>query len=91
MTPSLFRYNVMKKGLSLREAEVAQLAATGLTNKQIAKQLFVTKKTIGFHLGSAFKKLSIRTRSQLVAAGTEIDSPAGSTESILRRLNERDQ
>ncbi|WP_433221357.1 helix-turn-helix transcriptional regulator [Microtetraspora malaysiensis] len=51
--------------LSPREREVAQLAATGLTNKEIAKDLFLSTKTVDKHLSAALRKLGLRSRAAL--------------------------
>jgi DNA-binding NarL/FixJ family response regulator len=47
---------------------VAEMAAEGLTNRQIAQALFVTEKTIEWHLGQAYRKLDIGSRSELPRA-----------------------
>jgi DNA-binding CsgD family transcriptional regulator len=47
------------------EQRVAELAATGATNREIAQTLFVTEKTVETHLGRAFRKLGITSRRQL--------------------------
>jgi DNA-binding NarL/FixJ family response regulator len=47
------------------ERQVARLAATGLTNRQIAEQIFLSEKTIETHLSRAYRKLGIRSRTQL--------------------------
>jgi DNA-binding NarL/FixJ family response regulator len=44
------------------------LAAGGLGNRDIAERLFVTEKTIEGHLGAAYRKLGISSRSQLADA-----------------------
>ncbi len=51
--------------LTPTEQRVASLAATGLSNKEIAAALFVTVHTVEVHLSHAYKKLGIRSRSQL--------------------------
>jgi len=51
--------------LTASERRVAQMAAEGLTNRQIAQALFVTEKTIEWHLGQAYRKLEIGSRSEL--------------------------
>jgi DNA-binding CsgD family transcriptional regulator len=51
--------------LSPREREIASLAASGLTNKQIGDQLFVSPRTVGDHLHKIFPKLGINTRAAL--------------------------
>jgi DNA-binding NarL/FixJ family response regulator len=47
------------------EQRVAELAATGLGNKEIARKLFVTVHTVEVHLSHAYAKLGIRSRAQL--------------------------
>lgn len=54
--------------LTPSELRVAELAAGGLTNKQIAQALFVTSKTVESHLRQAFRKLGLRSREDLPAA-----------------------
>jgi DNA-binding NarL/FixJ family response regulator len=44
---------------------VAELAAQGPTNREIAQALFVTPKTVEVHLSSVYRKLGISSRSQL--------------------------
>ena len=56
------------ESLSPRERRVAELAASGLTNRQIAQELFVTVKTVEAHLSASYDKLGIRSRRQLAAA-----------------------
>ncbi|MBK9294010.1 MAG: helix-turn-helix transcriptional regulator [Oligoflexia bacterium] len=55
-----------QKGLSHREAEVAELVSRGLSNKEVANQLFVTEKTVKFHLTNIYKKMSVKSRAQLI-------------------------
>jgi hypothetical protein len=38
-----------------------------MTNRQIAEALFVTVKTVGWHLGNAYRKLGVGTREELAA------------------------
>jgi DNA-binding CsgD family transcriptional regulator len=54
-----------KDSLTPSERRVAELAATGGTNREIAQKLFVTEKTVETHLGRAFRKLEISSRRQL--------------------------
>jgi DNA-binding CsgD family transcriptional regulator len=51
--------------LTPSELRVAELAATGGTNREIAQTLFVTEKTVETHLGRAFRKLDISSRRKL--------------------------
>ncbi|HEX8006604.1 MAG TPA: LuxR C-terminal-related transcriptional regulator, partial [Trebonia sp.] len=54
--------------LTPSELRVAQLAAMGQTNRQIAQALFVTQRTVESHLTSAYAKLGIGARPELAAA-----------------------
>ncbi|HEY1538464.1 MAG TPA: AAA family ATPase [Solirubrobacteraceae bacterium] len=58
------------QALTPSEQRVAAMAAGGLTNREIAQQLFVTAKTVEVHLSSAYRKLDIRSRTQLADALT---------------------
>jgi DNA-binding CsgD family transcriptional regulator len=57
--------------LTPSERRVAQMAAEGHTNREVAQALFVSPKTVEVHLSSVYRKLEIRSRSQLAAALTE--------------------
>jgi DNA-binding CsgD family transcriptional regulator len=54
--------------LTASERRVAQLAADGMTNKEIAQTLFVTIKTVEVHLSHAYRKLEISSRAELDTA-----------------------
>ncbi|MFN8114384.1 MAG: AAA family ATPase [Solirubrobacterales bacterium] len=54
--------------LTASERRVADLAAAGQTNKQIAQELFVTPKTVEVHLSNAYRKLDISGRRELAGA-----------------------
>jgi len=54
--------------LTASERRVARMAADGMTNREIAQALFLTENTIETHLRSVFRKLEIRSRSQLARA-----------------------
>src|SRR5436305_5461391 len=62
----MLRDVLTQKGLSNREAEVAELVSKGLSNKEVANQLFVTEKTVKFHLTNIYKKMSVKSRAQLI-------------------------
>ncbi|WDZ83704.1 helix-turn-helix domain-containing protein [Micromonospora cathayae] len=49
------------------EARVAATIADGLSNREAAQRLFVSVKTIEFHLGNIFRKLGVRNRTELAA------------------------
>ena len=54
--------------LTPSERRIAELAATGQTNREIAQALFVTPKTVEYHLRNAYRKLDIQTRGELAEA-----------------------
>jgi ATP/maltotriose-dependent transcriptional regulator MalT len=54
-------------GLSRAEMAVARLVATGLTNREVATELYVSVKTVEYHLRNSFIKLDITSRRQLAA------------------------
>jgi DNA-binding CsgD family transcriptional regulator len=56
------------ESLTEREADVAELAGSGMTNGEIAEHLVVTPRTVAFHLGNAYQKLGISGRGELPAA-----------------------
>ncbi len=59
--------------LSLREQEVLQLIAAGLTNREIAAQLVVSPETVKKHTGSIYGKLGVRSRTEAAARARELD------------------
>ena len=59
------------EALTPSERRVAQLAAQGLTNREIAQALFVSHPTVVTHLGHCYQKLNIGSRADLPAALTE--------------------
>ena len=57
-----------RDALTGTELRVAHLATEGMTNRQIAETLFVTKKTVESHLAHVFQKLGIHARGELQQA-----------------------
>jgi len=57
-----------RANLTPSELRVARMAADAMTNREIAQALFLTENTIETHLRSVFRKLEIRSRSQLARA-----------------------
>jgi DNA-binding NarL/FixJ family response regulator len=51
--------------LTASERRVADLAASGASNREIAPQLYVTVKTVDVHLSSVYRKLDLKSRTQL--------------------------
>jgi len=60
-----------RQALTRREAEVAALAARGLTNRDIAAQLFLSVRTVEVHVDHILTKLGFHTRTQLAAWALE--------------------
>ena len=56
------------ESLTPSERRVADLAAAGRTNRDVAQELFVTPKTVEVHLSNAYRKLGIRSRRELAGA-----------------------
>jgi DNA-binding CsgD family transcriptional regulator len=59
------RSYVERDALTPSEQRVAEMAAGGMSNREIAQALFVTEKTVETHLGRAYLKLGVRSRRQL--------------------------
>ncbi|MFI7687777.1 LuxR C-terminal-related transcriptional regulator [Nonomuraea sp. NPDC049655] len=53
--------------LTAQERQVVRLAATGASNRDIAAQLYLSPRTVGYHLYKAFPKLGISSRAELAA------------------------
>jgi DNA-binding CsgD family transcriptional regulator len=73
-----------REALTPRELRVAELAATGMTNREIAQALFITARTVEHHLSSCYAKLGIQVRRQLGAALAG-DAPRHPESPTLRR------
>ena len=54
--------------LTPQEAQIAKLASEGLSNPEIGGRLFLSPRTVEYHLGKVFTKLHIRSRTELAAA-----------------------
>src|SRR5882762_1627370 len=59
-----------RQALSPQELQIAQMAASGLSNREIADRLFLSHRTVGAHLYRVFPKLGIVSRSELARALT---------------------
>jgi two-component system, NarL family, response regulator LiaR len=59
-------------GITAREMEILTLVARGLSNREIATQLFVSENTVKTHCARAFDKLGAARRTQAVQRGKEL-------------------
>jgi len=57
-----------RQSLSPQELQIAQMAGSGLSNREIGDRLFLSHRTVGAHLYRVFPKLGIASRSELSAA-----------------------
>jgi DNA-binding NarL/FixJ family response regulator len=71
----MLREKLREKGLSKREVEVALIVAEGLTNKEVGVRLCVTEKTVKFHLTTIFRKLGVKSRTQMVVKCISMKEP----------------
>jgi DNA-binding CsgD family transcriptional regulator len=69
--------------LTAQERRVAEMAADGLSNPEIAQALFVTRRTIETHLGHVYQKLDLASRDQLAAALPRRRDDRGSRDSVI--------
>ncbi len=59
-------------GLSRREVEVMRLLAVGRTNREIARELFLSPRTVDAHVRSIFSKLGCRSRVEAATRAGEL-------------------
>jgi DNA-binding CsgD family transcriptional regulator len=62
--------------LTAQEERAVRAAGRGATTKEIAAELFLSPKTVEFHLGRAYRKLGVSSRAQLATVLTERDQQA---------------
>ena len=69
VTPSR-RTAELPQQLTPQERTIATLVCQGLTNQEVAQQLVLSVKTVGYHLGNVYAKLGVHSRTRLAAAWT---------------------
>ena len=62
-----FTGNPLRTQVSDREAEILDLAATGMSNTQIAQRLFLSERTVKNYLNSAYPKIQVHSRAEAIA------------------------
>jgi DNA-binding NarL/FixJ family response regulator len=65
------RGNYAHEALTVREQEVLRLLARGLRNKEIAARLFVSERTVNFHLANIYQKLNVSGRTEALSKALE--------------------
>jgi DNA-binding NarL/FixJ family response regulator len=65
------RGNTPYESLTTREMEVLRLLARGLRNKEMAARLFVSERTVNFHLANIYQKLSVSGRTEALSKALE--------------------
>jgi DNA-binding CsgD family transcriptional regulator len=71
--PAIINHDqLIKSGLSKREAEILLLMHEGLSNQQIADKLFISENTIKKHISNIFQKLQVERRTEAIKKAREL-------------------
>jgi DNA-binding NarL/FixJ family response regulator len=83
--PRAIRRRTSWSAFSVRERQVLQLVADGLTNSEIADRLYLSESTVKCHLSSGFRKLGVCSRAE--AAAAVLDPHTGLMACLLARAH----
>lgn len=75
--PQSIRNRIAWTTFSMREKQVLQLVACGLTNAEIADRLYLSESTVKSHLSTSFRKLGVSSRAEAAAAVLDPDNGLG--------------
>jgi DNA-binding CsgD family transcriptional regulator len=59
------------QSLTATEKQISELVALGMTNREVAAEMFISLHTVGFHLRQVFRKLDVRSRVELTRLAIE--------------------
>jgi DNA-binding CsgD family transcriptional regulator/predicted ATPase len=71
--------------LTAQELQIAEFVARGLSNREVAAQLFLSPRTVAFHLRNVFRKLGISSRTQLARLDLDATSEADGRDRLARQ------
>jgi DNA-binding NarL/FixJ family response regulator len=77
VVPRELRRRLQPPELTTREKQILSLVIMGLSNGEIASKLYVTESTVKSHLGTAFRKLGVRSRAEAARLITDPDEGLG--------------
>ncbi|MGZ3757737.1 MAG: response regulator transcription factor [Mucilaginibacter sp.] len=73
--PDTLNYDqLLKAGISKREADILLLINDGLSNQQIADKLFISENTIKKHISNIFQKLQVERRTEAIRKARELSA-----------------
>ena len=87
MDDSVYQHSI--DPLTERELQILRRLAQGMSNREIAKELFVTEGTVKWYNKQIFRKLGVHSRAKAVAQGRKAGLLEGETQQILTKSRSR--